>query len=49
MAGLIVAALFGLAFMRDVVRSDSLTQAETEDLVALVAPVLQSYVEGPET
>ena len=48
-AGLIVAALFGLAFMRDVVRSGSLTQAETEDLVALVAPVLQSYVDGPET
>jgi AcrR family transcriptional regulator len=45
-AGLIVAALFGLAFMRDVVRSGSLAEAETEELVALVAPVLQSYVDG---
>jgi AcrR family transcriptional regulator len=48
-AGLIVAALFGLAFMRDVVRSGSLAEAETEDLVALLAPVLQSYVNGPDT
>ena len=49
MAGLIVAALFGLAFMRKVVRSGSLAEGEAEDLVALVAPVLQSYVDGPET
>jgi AcrR family transcriptional regulator len=48
-AGLIVATLFGLAFMRDVVRSESLAEAETEDLIALLAPVLQSYVDGPET
>ena len=48
-AGLIVATLFGLAFTRNVVRSGSLAEGETEDLVALVAPVLQSYVDGPET
>ena len=48
-AGLIVATLFGLAFTRNVVRSRSLAEGETGDLVALVAPVLQSYVDGPKT
>jgi len=45
-AGLIAANLFGLAFMRAVVRSAPLATGEVEDLVALVAPVLQSYVDG---
>jgi tetracycline repressor-like protein len=45
-AGLIVATLFGLAFMRAVVRSAPLATGVVEDLVALVAPVLQSYVGG---
>jgi len=45
-AGLIAATLFGLAFMRDVVRSAPLATGEAEDLVALVAPILQSYVDG---
>lgn len=46
-AGLIVATLFGLAFTRNVVRSGSLAEGEAGDLVSLVAPVLQSYVDGP--
>jgi AcrR family transcriptional regulator len=45
-AGLIVANLFGLAFMRSVLRSEPLVAGETEHLIALVAPVLQSYVDG---
>jgi AcrR family transcriptional regulator len=45
-AGLIAANLFGLAFMRVVVKSDPLTAEDPERLVALVAPVLQSYVDG---
>ncbi len=48
-AGLIAATLFGLAFTRNVVRSEALAEGETEDLVALVAPVLQSYVDEPKT
>jgi hypothetical protein len=45
-AGLIAADLFGLAFMRSVLQSAPLAAGETEHLVALVAPVLQSYVDG---
>ncbi len=45
-AGLIAANLFGLAFMRSVLRSAPLAAGESEHLVALVAPVLQSYVDG---
>lgn len=45
-AGLIVANLFGLAFMRGVLRSEPLIAGEPEHLIALVAPVLQSYVDG---
>lgn len=45
-AGLISANLFGLAFMRDVLRSGPLASGDTETLVALIAPVLQSYVDG---
>ena len=48
-AGLIAATLFGIAFTRNVVRSEALAEGETEDLVALVAPVLQSYVDEPKT
>lgn len=47
-AGLISANLFGLAFMRNVMRSRSLAEGGSEDLISLVAPVLQSYVDGPE-
>ena len=45
-AGLIAAELFGLAFMRYVVKSAPLAASDPERLVALVAPVLQSYVDG---
>ena len=45
-AGLIAANLFGLAFMRVVVKSGPLATEDPERLVALVAPVLQSYVDG---
>jgi AcrR family transcriptional regulator len=45
-ASLITANLFGLAFMRSVLRSALLAAGETEHLVALVAPVLQTYVDG---
>ena len=45
-AGLIAAELFGLAFMRVVVKSAPLAADDPERLVALVAPVLQSYVDG---
>lgn len=45
-AGLIAANLFGLAFMRFVLRSAPLAAGESEHLVALVAPILQSYVDG---
>ena len=48
-AGLIAANLFGLAFMRNVVRSGSLAEGGSEDLISLVAPVVQSYVDGPQT
>ena len=44
--GQIAIDLFGLAFMRVVVKSDPLTAEDPERLVALVAPVLQSYVDG---
>lgn len=46
-AGLVASNLFGLAFMRGVVRSGPLASQQTEPLVALVAPILQSYVDGP--
>lgn len=45
-AGLIAAYLLGLAVMRDVVGSKPLAESEGEALVALVAPVLQSYIDG---
>lgn len=45
-ASLITAYLTGLTVMRDVIQSSSLASAEAEALVALVAPVLQSYVDG---
>lgn len=45
-AGLISATLFGLVFMRDVLGSDPLNATDTEPLVDLVAPVLQSYIDG---
>lgn len=45
-AGLIAADLFGLAFMRVVVKSGPLATDDPERLVALAAPVLQSYVDG---
>lgn len=44
-ASLITAYLTGLSVMRDVIQSGSLATAETEALVTLVAPVLQSYVD----
>jgi AcrR family transcriptional regulator len=46
-AALIAAYMLGLAFMRLVMRSGPLAAGETERLIAFVAPVLQSYVDGP--
>ena len=45
-AGLIAADLLGLAVARDVIGTAALATAEEETLVALVAPLLQSYVDG---
>ena len=45
-APLISATLFGLVFVRDVLRSRPLSKTDAEPLVGLVAPVLQSYVDG---
>lgn len=45
-AGLIAAYLLGLAVARDVIHSQPLSTGEVEPLIALVAPVLQSYVDG---
>jgi len=45
-AGLIAASLLGLAITRDVIRSQALTEGDDEALVALVAPGLQSYIDG---
>ncbi len=45
-ASLIAAYMLGLAVTRDVIRAEPLITGEIEPLVALVAPVLQSYVDG---
>ena len=45
-AGLIAAYLLGLALGRDILRLQSLSGGEIEPLVALVAPAIQSYVDG---
>lgn len=47
-AGLIASTLFGLAFMREVVRIEPLAEADIDRLVALVAPALQRYVDGSD-
>lgn len=48
-ASLITAYLTGLSVMRDVIGSRPLADAETEALITLVAPALQSYVDGATT
>ena len=45
-AGSIAACLFGIAFMRIVIRSGPLAENDVEPIVALFAPALQSYVDG---
>ncbi len=45
-AGSIAACLFGIAFMRIVIRRGPLAEDGVEPLVALLAPTLQSYVDG---
>lgn len=45
-AGLIAAYVLGLAVVRDVIGAGPLATGDTETLVALVAPVLQAYVDG---
>lgn len=45
-AGMIAALVMGLAVTRDVIGAEPLASGETERLVALVAPVLQAYVDG---
>lgn len=47
-AGLIASTLFGLAFMREVVRIEPLTGADVDRLVALIVPTLQRYVDGDD-
>jgi len=45
-AGLIAAYLLGLALTRDVIRSGPLVESDRDLLVALVAPILQGYIDG---
>lgn len=45
-AGLIAAYLTGLSVLRGVLRAEALVTVEGETFVALVAPVLQAYVDG---
>lgn len=45
-ATLIGAHLLGLAIMRNVLQSEPLTSSAVERLVALVAPAVQSYLDG---
>ena len=44
-ASLIIATLFGIAFARKVIRAEPLATMDPEDLVAMVAPILQSYID----
>lgn len=48
-ASLIAAYLTGLAVIREVLRDEALHGAEAEALVALIAPVIQGYVDGAVT
>lgn len=43
---LIIATLFGVAFARNVIRAEPLATMEADELVAMVAPILQSYIDG---
>jgi AcrR family transcriptional regulator len=45
-ANLIVAYVLGLMIGRTVLRTEALATGEIDDLVALAAPVLQSYIDG---
>ncbi|CAA9586157.1 MAG: hypothetical protein AVDCRST_MAG87-3978 [uncultured Thermomicrobiales bacterium] len=44
-ASVIIATLFGIAFARNVIRSEPLAGMEPEELVALIAPILQGYID----
>ncbi len=44
-ACLIIATLFGIAFARNVIRAEPLARMEPEELVSMVAPILQSYID----
>lgn len=46
-AALLASCLVGLILSRSVLRSAALAAADTEDLVASFAPVLQGYIDGP--
>ena len=46
-AGLIAAALLGLAVTRSVIRSAALATTEVEQLVAFAAPTIQRYIDDP--
>jgi AcrR family transcriptional regulator len=43
-ASLVVAQLIGIAMLRHVVRSDAVVRASNDDLVSLVAPVIEGYL-----
>ena len=42
-----IAQMVGLALLRYVVRSEPLASASDEEIVRLVAPVIQQYIDGP--
>ncbi len=48
-ASLIVAHLTGLGLMRDVIGLSALVDADREEMVGLLAPALQSYIDGRQT
>ncbi len=43
-ASLVVAQLIGIAMLRHVVRSDAVARASNEELVSVVAPVIEGYI-----
>ena len=46
-ASLIASHMLGIAMMRYVVRVEPLASARPERVVALVAPAIQGYIDGP--
>ena len=43
-ASLVVAQLIGIAMLRHVVRSDAVARASNDEIVSLVAPVIEGYI-----